>query len=421
VQVGQSSSSAETGGPPERLSKLEEEYDLLTGKVNEQYQTKVESASKYRIRLSGIVLFNLFGNNGSADSSDVPSIARPSFGSGHNIGGSLRQSEIGFDIVGPTFLGARTHADLQADFAGGFANQWNGVTSGTFRLRTGTVRLDWQDTSLTVGQDSLFFSPTSPTSFASLAVPALSYSGNLWSWTPQVHIEHRFTLSDTSKLVLQGGLLDPLSGEYPSQYANRYPQAGEASGVPAVAARVAWVGDLFGQPISFGVAGYNSRQDYGFDRHIDGWAGMTDWNLPLGSRVTLSGKAYRGSAIAGIGGGIGRSVLFDGYPSDPTTRVRPLNVVGGWSQLTYRLNPVLEFNAAFGQENSFANDIRAFYSPTAYADPTLVRNRGFFLNTIWRPRSDLLFSAEYRHLDTTSLIRGVNSLDHLNLTMGVLF
>src|ERR1700746_2788209 len=35
-----------------RLAKLEEEYELLTGKVNDQYQTKVESASKYRLRVS---------------------------------------------------------------------------------------------------------------------------------------------------------------------------------------------------------------------------------------------------------------------------------------------------------------------------------------------------------------------------------
>jgi hypothetical protein len=32
---------------------------LVQAKVDEQYQTKVESASKYRVRLSGIVLMNL--------------------------------------------------------------------------------------------------------------------------------------------------------------------------------------------------------------------------------------------------------------------------------------------------------------------------------------------------------------------------
>ena len=59
----------------QRLDHLEESQDLLSGKVDEQYQTKVESASKYRVRLSGIVLFNLFGNQGSVDNQDVPTWA----------------------------------------------------------------------------------------------------------------------------------------------------------------------------------------------------------------------------------------------------------------------------------------------------------------------------------------------------------
>src|ERR1041385_5316772 len=37
---------------PDRTQKLEEEYRLLTGELAEQYQTKVESASRYRVRLS---------------------------------------------------------------------------------------------------------------------------------------------------------------------------------------------------------------------------------------------------------------------------------------------------------------------------------------------------------------------------------
>jgi len=39
--------------------------DLLAAKVEDQYQSKVESASKYRVRLSGIALMNLFSNQGA--------------------------------------------------------------------------------------------------------------------------------------------------------------------------------------------------------------------------------------------------------------------------------------------------------------------------------------------------------------------
>src|SRR5438552_8364366 len=38
-----------------QATKLEDDLQLLNSKVDEQYQTKIESASKYRVRLSGIL------------------------------------------------------------------------------------------------------------------------------------------------------------------------------------------------------------------------------------------------------------------------------------------------------------------------------------------------------------------------------
>ena len=52
------SQSSEQPEMNERVSKLEEGQELLRAKVDDQYQTKVESASKYRLRLSGIALVN---------------------------------------------------------------------------------------------------------------------------------------------------------------------------------------------------------------------------------------------------------------------------------------------------------------------------------------------------------------------------
>ncbi len=65
-------SSAYTASVEQRIEHIQEDQELLSGKIDDQYQTKVESASKYRVRFSGIVLFNLFGNSGSVDNEDVP-------------------------------------------------------------------------------------------------------------------------------------------------------------------------------------------------------------------------------------------------------------------------------------------------------------------------------------------------------------
>jgi hypothetical protein len=423
-----SSSAAQAAGeklPPSkdtsaRLAKLEEQYQLLTGKVDEQYQTKVESASRYRARLSGIVLLNLFSNVGNVRNLDIPVLAESQApgSSGGSFGGTVRQSQIGLEIYGPNVAGARTRADVRFDFAGGFENTVNGVNAGLVRLQTATVRMDWPHTSVVGGQDSLFFSPLSPTSLASLAIPALSYAGNLWNWTPQLRVEHRFTVSETSNVMLQGGILDPVTGDPPPDSYYRVPQAGESSRQPAYASRVAWERTLFGQPLTVGIAGYYSHQNYGFGRNVDGWAGMSDWNLPLGRMFSLSGKLYRGRAVGGLGGGVGQSVLFS--PAIPG-HIQPVDALGGWAQLKFRPAPRLEFNTALGEDNPFASQVRAFPDSSGYFGAAIAKNQSAFGNVILRPRSDILFSAEYRYLRTFAINNRDWTAHQVNLMMGVLF
>ncbi len=238
-----------------------------------------------------------------------------------------------------------------------------------------------------------------------------------------MRVEHRVDLSDKSSITLQGGILDSLTGE-PPYFAYtwyRAPQAGELSRQPAYAGRIAYSHPLFGHTFTAGAAGYYSRENWGYGRNINGYAGMVDWNLPLDRWLSLSGSFYRGQAIGGLGGGIGRSVFFSGPLTDSGTTVVPLNTVGGWAQLKYRATSSLEFNAAFGQDNPFASEVRAYTDFESYGDPTLTRNQSAFGNVIYRPRSDLLFSLEYRRLKTFSIYNYNNTAGQVNLSMGVLF
>ncbi len=85
-----------------RVQELEESTQLLGSEINEQYQTKVETAAKYRARLSGIVLMNTFHNVGASDNLDLPDFAVPvaSGSSGSSFGATLRQTEIGLEMFG---------------------------------------------------------------------------------------------------------------------------------------------------------------------------------------------------------------------------------------------------------------------------------------------------------------------------------
>ena len=137
------SATSATAPLTERVTSLEESSELLTSKVDDQYQTKVEAASKYRLRLSGIVLLNLFSNRGYLDAQDVPTWAIPEIPnvSGQTFGATVRQSEIGLEVFGPNFAGARTSGNLQLDFAGGSPHLPNGVNFGQARLRIASMRL----------------------------------------------------------------------------------------------------------------------------------------------------------------------------------------------------------------------------------------------------------------------------------------
>jgi hypothetical protein len=407
----------------DRVSKVEENQDLMNGKIQEQSQTKVESGSKYRLRLSGIVLLNTAVTRGSVDILDYPQIATPTTppGTSGAFSGSLRQSQIGIEAFGPDIAGAHTSANVNFDFAGGFPNTSNGVAFGIVRLRTGTIRLDWNDTSLVAGQDGLFFAPLTPTTLTSLAIPALSYAGNLWSWTPQVRIEHRITLSDTSNLLLQGGILDSFTGDSSTDF-YRTPTAGEQSGQPAYAARIAWTRRAFGKDLTVGFGGYYGRQNWGWSHNVDGWAGITDVTLPLGRMFDLTAEFYRGRAVGGLGGGIGQSLLLSGPIFDTSTVVRGLDSMGGWVQLKFKPQPKWEINLAYGQDNPYASQLRAFPASTIYyGGPELSRNRSPFVNFMYRVRSDVLFSVEYRRLQTYMLDSPANVANQVSVSLGYLF
>jgi hypothetical protein len=407
----------------DRIKKLEENQQLEDAEIAEQSQTKVESASKYRARMSGIVLLNTYGERGSVLNVDFPQLAVPPglLSSGGSFGASARQSQIGIQAFGPTIASARTSADIQFDFAGGFPEAQNGASFGIMRLRTATVRFDWTDTSVIGGQDSLFFAPLSPTSIATLAIPALAYSGNLWSWTPQVRVEHKFTLSDSSTLSVQGGVLDNLTGDPPPSLYDRYPSWGEYSGQPAYATRLSWTRRLHGQDLTIGAGGYYSRQLWGFGRSVDGWASTMDLKIPVGRMFEFTSQIYRGRAVGGIGGGLGQSVLWNGTQSDPSTEMHGLQSVGGWAQLKYRTTPKLEFNGALGQDNPFSSDLRNFGGNGSYYGELFSRNQSALVNFIYQPRSDFVFSLEYRRLKTFILDGNPNSANLVNLSMGYIF
>ncbi len=401
----------------------QETLEVLQSEQQQLAQTKVESSSRYPVKLSGIVLFNAFTTRGTADNQDLPNLAFPHAAGGANgyIGATLRQTILGLEAAGPHLAGAATSADVHFDFFGGFPSTDYGVTAGLMRLRTAHLRLDWKNTSIIAEQDAPFFSPLSPTSLATLGQPALSWAGNLWTWTPQVRVEQRFALNDVSKITVEAGVLDPLDPGMPLSQSYRLPSHGEQSRQPGYATRVSWKHRVGEDELAFGAGGFFSPQRFGANRSINAWAGTADWSLPLSRFFQATGELYRGKAVGGLGGGLFNSTVTGADATQMQTRVAGLNSVGAWTQLKFKPNIRWEVNAAVGQDNPFARDLERFPSDPSDFYASRARNQISFLNFIYKPRSDLRFSVEGRHIQTFGISGYKNTVDHLNVSAGYLF
>jgi len=408
--------------PLARIDAIGQEQDLIAAKVDDQEQTKVASGSKYRVRLSGLVLVNVFGTRGSVDNLDLPLLAvRPAVSdTGGAFSASVRQSLLNLEVFGPKLGGANTLGDVSFDFFGGFPVTTQGVTEPLVRLRTARISLDWNRATLVMGQDTPFFSPRSPTSLASTAYPALSSAGNLWVWTPQVHVQRRIAISDTTAFALQAGMLDQLTGELAHEY-ERVPTAGERTGTPAVALRGGFQRRIgTDRAMDFGVSGYAGRQTWLPGDSIASWAVAGDWDVPFNRFIAVSGEAYHGQAIAGFGGGATPSVVFTG-PNLAVREAIPVRNSGGWLQL--KVSPVsrVEFNGAFGVDSP-ARDRVLQAVPVILFDPALVsRNASGLVNAIYQARSNFLVSLEYRHLWTTGLDDVTRRAHHISFSTGIGF
>jgi len=76
--------------------------------------------------------------------------------------------------------------------------------------------------------------------------------------------------------------------------------------------------------------------------------------------------------------------------------------------LKERLSERLEFNGAFGLDNEFAAELRRYFVSGGTIFQNLARNKTYTGNVIYSPSAYLMFSLEYRHLES-SPVKGFSS------------
>ncbi len=399
----------------DRLTTLEEQVEVNTAQIKEHAQTKVESDSRFRVKLTGMILVNTFLNTADSSVRSTPTRApAPADALGQtkrNVGANLRQTLIGLTMEGPRLAGGRLSAETEFDFYATNGDVFRGSALGALRLRTASARVDWQRTSLTVGLRPTMISPLNPSSLAMVWYPAMSNAGNLWQWRPQIILENRPQLSDSSELVLQAGLLTPFG-----ETLDTLPIEGGLNYQGRIAFRHNFDTE---KKLEVGIAGQAGQRSFILNRKETTYVISSDWLIPLADRLELSGEAYFGKA-----NNLGEQSGYraDNYYSlsgpidNPATVIRGIHTFGGWAQLKLKARRNLDFNFALGIEDPRNRDVFSDRRNTT----NNFKNQVWSSNFIYQLRQNVLLSAEYRRL-WTDYAAGRRRNDHYNFTIGYLF
>lgn len=380
-----------------------------------------------RLTPYGTIYFNAFSNSAGTNNTDVPLFATPTGAA--NASASVRQTRLGFRLEGVRVGKANLKAVLEADFFGGFPSIGIGENFGVVRLRLANARIDWEKTSLTVGQDWMPFAPVNPTSLASAAIPQMTTAGNPWARIPQIKLEKKFGKNFT----FQGAILAPQTGDYP--VASSFflqPTSGASSSVPFFQSRVAYAdANLFGtkKPGSIGLSGHYGRSRVftgatnNIENEIDSVGVALDWSIPLAERLSLAGEAFFGRDLGGFQAGV-----FQGYNNDFAYRngatlvasgVRSIGTRGGWTQIGFTPNILknnLSVYASIGIDDPADADLIS-RTPRDFRR----QNFSYAFDAIYKFNPQFQIGGEFRRLQTLYVLSGSRSANHINLSAAYSF
>ncbi len=248
------------------LENIRERQAMQETQIATHDQIKVESESKYPVKITGLLLLNGFVNTSAVDIPATPTVAVPGSGS---TGASVRQTVVGIDARGPHLWGARSYADVRVDFYGNVIAPATVGPIGSYstndsflRLKTAHAGMQWENTEAVFSYDRPLLSPDSPSSLTAVATPALAWSGNLWAWNPQLTLTRNVPFADSHSLQLQAAMIDvgdpPISLSGLNSSAAVPPSGAEQSRWPGLEARIALLGSNRDDRDHVGVGGYFS-------------------------------------------------------------------------------------------------------------------------------------------------------------------
>jgi len=298
------------------------------------------------VSFSATVLLNGFYTSDKSNNVDLPQYAvltdpSDSFPTA-GLGGTLRQTRAQARAFAAGVLGGDFAAEIDVDFWGGQQPSNGGRTFPLLRIRRAWAEMTWNRFRLLLGQEAPPIAELNPSSLGSLGLSALSSSGNLWLWIPQVRATGEIVSGKTARLELEGAVLSPAGYTAQGPFVTQ-PDRGEQSTRPYLQSRLRLRWGSADTPGEIGIGGHLGWLSTTGDSLLDSRAAAVTVRLPLGRRVELRGEAFTGEAIAGLGGGgIGQNLGLNGG----TVRAR-----GGWGQILVKPTTEVELGASYGVDD----------------------------------------------------------------------
>jgi len=386
---------------PAAEATIEERLSVTERRVDEQAQAKVEAAQKFPVRLSGMLLANLYHNGPLTGTNDHPTVVARA--PNRQAGGiTFRQSIIGLELRGPqSVLGAHMRGSIFVDF-------FDGLTEATnfypIRVRTASIELDWKSRTLMVGQEKPLFSMRDPNTFSYSGVSPLTASGNLWRWQPQIRFEQRAGAGST-RARGQIALVQTWEEAGLDFAGNRLTFERRRPGLQGrFELSHHWSDD---RRIEVG-PGFHFSQSHVSGFNYNSHLAAVDWLIKPTSFFEFSGLFWSGQNVHHFG------ALRQSFGRDPSAPggFRPVEARGGWAQISLPVHQRVSLNLFGGVHDDRNNRL----GPQGVA-----ANRTGAVNIMYRLAPNVIVSLEAMRLRTTFLDIGNRNNNRYDLSLAYLF
>jgi hypothetical protein len=379
-------------------SDVNDRLDVQESRTAELAQTRVEASQKFPVSLTGMLLFNAFENGKLSGTGQNPTAAALDRGAA-STGASLRQTVLGLKFSGPDLPGGgKASGSLYMDFFAGSSAPFNNL----LHIRVATLDLAWRNTTISVGQDKPIISPREPTSLAQVGVSPLTAAGNLWFWQPQVRIEQRFALGESTGVRAQAGVYETSEsypGTLPARYANTLEKAR-----PAYEGRVEFFAGAGSRRLEI-APGFHLSTTHVGGSSVPSQIVSLDWLARPLAMVEFTGEFFHGQNVAGLG-------ARQGFDISPSEVVSPVHSQGEWGQVALFPGARLSFHVYAGEQHDRAANLDA---------GGVNRNFVYAGNLIYKLAPNVLASLEASQARTQYLGSLLRLNNHYDLALAYLF